>query len=387
MTDYNQLYQKFIAQKCSPEEAERLLDYFLSKEGDMEMVRLIESSLEKQPSSSLTVEDEKSVENNQLRIMQAIQPRKSVFSRLRWLAAAAAVVLVTLGTWLYINTKNTQETPKVAQLPTKEPAPGKIAATLTLANGKKIRLSDAVNGVFAKESGVSISKTAQGQLVYKVQPITSGPDINKSPQYNTLTTAKGETYQLHLPDGSRVWLNAASSLTFNASLYEQGKRSVKLEGEAYFEIAKDQAHPFIVKTDRQEVTVLGTHFNVMAYNDESIVKTTLVEGSVVVNHSLLKPGQQAQTYQNSTKITNVNAEDVIAWKNSLFVFRNENIQSIMKKIGRWYNVDVEFRNKSILDKNFGGTFSRFENVSDMLHTMELTGEIHFKIEGRRIIVM
>ncbi|MBB5438159.1 hypothetical protein HDC92_001834 [Pedobacter sp. AK017] len=383
MTDYKALYQKFLNQNCSAEEAEMLLDYFRTQQGDTDMVKFIEAALEKQTPPILTAQDEISVDNNELRIMQAIQPKKPGISLLKWYAAAA-VILITLGTWLYTNQ---QFNAPVNQSSSLEIPPGKIGATLTLANGKKIRLSDARNGQLAKESGISISKTADGQVIYDLQTKTSDyTELNTASQYNTLSTSKGETYQLRLPDGSKIWLNAASSLTYNAGLYERGKRSVSLEGEAYFEIAKDKAHPFFVKTNKQEIKVLGTHFNVMSYIDESIAKTSLVEGSVDVNNNILKPGQQAQTNIYTT-ITDVNTEDAIAWKNGLFVFRNENIQSIMKKISRWYDVDVAFKDKNILNKNFGGTFSRFEHVSDMLHTMELTGVIHFKIEGRRIIVM
>lgn len=384
MTDYTALYQKFLNQTCSPDEAKMLLDFFLTQEGDAEMVKLIQTELEKHTSPVLTVQDETSVSNNELHIMRAIQPKKGPLRLLKWYAAAA-VVLITLGTWLY--TSN-HFTPSAIQHSAQEPLPGKVGATLTLANGKKIRLSDASNGKLAHESGISISKTAGGQIVYDLQANTSGhPEFNAEAQFNTLSTAKGETYQLRLPDGSKIWLNAASSLTYSATLYEHGIRTINLQGEAYFEIAKDKAHPFVVKTEKQVVKVLGTHFNIMAYADESVIKTTLLEGTVEVNDSILKPGQQAQTYKTATNIIEVNPEDAIAWKNNLFVFRNENIQSIMKKISRWYDVDVEFRNKGILDKNFGGTFSKFENISDMLHTMEITGVIHFKIEGRRIIVM
>jgi ferric-dicitrate binding protein FerR (iron transport regulator) len=262
--------------------------------------------------------------------------------------------------------------------------PGRNQAVLTLSDGRKIALNDGISGHLATEENVEIKKVGNGQVQYAIK----GDLQSRQPQYNTISTPRGGEYSIILPDGTKVWLNAQSSLTY--PVYFSGKeRVVKIQGEAYFEVAKNKAMPFKVLSDAVEVKVLGTHFNVMAYPDELSVQTTLLEGSVSINNRLLKPGQQAQTVKaNSlTSIGNVNTDDVIAWKNGRFSFRNEDIQSIMKKISRWYDVDVEFKDKNILNKNFGGSFSRFDNVSEMLHVMELTGVIHFKIEGRRIVVM
>lgn len=301
------------------------------------------------------------------------------------IAIAAALALIVLGIYFfnYIGHDSRQQNDALVQ----DVAPGKTGATLTLANGKRIRLTEAANGEIAKEAGISISKTADGQIVYEIK--AAGADPGKA---NTLTTAKGETYILTLPDKSKVWLNAASGLTYSATLIEHGVRRVKLIGEAYFEISKDKAHPFVVQTDKQEVEVLGTHFNVNNYSDELTVKTTLLEGSVRVTgkaegiEKMLKPNQQAVLDNGKLTINNVDAEEVVAWKNGLFVFEDEPLESVMRKIARWYNVEIEYQGA---DKTMriGGGVSRYENVSKVLKQLELTKGVHFKIEGRKIIAM
>lgn len=280
--------------------------------------------------------------------------------------------------------------------------PGRNSATLTLANGKKIVLSDADKGELASESGVVISKTADGQIIYNVTQASS----SGAATYNTLSTANGETFQVRLPDGSMVVLNAASSLTYPTNINLVNERKVKLRGEAYFEVAKvmvktegttniigGKRKPFIVETDRQQVEVLGTQFNVNSYADELDTKTTLVEGVVKVaslgavkHSSVLKPGEQALSRPDKFLVKDVNITQAIAWKNGTFDFDNEDIQSVMRKISRWYNVEVEFEG-DVSKERFNGALSRKKNISQMLKMLESTGVVHFKIEGRRIIVI
>jgi transmembrane sensor len=280
--------------------------------------------------------------------------------------------------------------------------PGRNSATLTLANGKKIVLSDAHKGELASESGVVISKTADGQIIYNVTQASS----SGAATYNTLSTANGETFQVRLPDGSLVVLNAASSLTYPTNINLVNERKVKLRGEAYFEVAKammkvegtannaeGKRKPFIVETDRQQVEVLGTQFNVNSYADELDTKTTLVEGVVKVASlgtvkysSVLKPGQQALSRPDGFLVKDVNITQAIAWKNGTFDFDNEDIQSVMRKISRWYNVEVEFEG-NVSRERFNGALSRKKNIKQMLKMLESTGVVHFKIEERRIIVI
>jgi len=296
----------------------------------------------------------------------------------RIVAAAALLAIVVSATFWWL--KDSGSHPQYAN----DIAPGKMGATLTLANGKKISLTGASNGEIAKELGLSISKTASGQIVYHIER-----GQGKSNGLNTLTTAIGETYMLILPDQSKVWLNAASSLTYHQALTANGVRRVKLTGEGYFEVAKDKEHPFIVESGTQSVEVLGTHFNVNAYPDEKAYRTTLLEGSVKIGDrgqsKILKPGNQASNTGGNINLSVVDTEFAIAWKNNNFVFDRLDIKEIMKMIARWYNVEVIYE-EEIPAGTFWGSVSRFDNISKVLIPLEATGDVHFKIEGRKIYV-
>lgn len=322
---------------------------------------------------------------HQVKIWNAIQDQIQVKRVHLWpRIAVAASIIFALGAGVFFYTNHSKTDTVQTATYASDIAPGKQGATLTLANGKKIRLSDALNGELTKEAGLTISKSADGQVVYSKATANS----NSENKINTLSTAKGETYILTLSDKTQVWLNAASSLTYATSLNERGERRVKLSGEAYFQVAKDKMHPFIVETDKQTVEVLGTHFNISAYSDDKTIKTTLLEGSVKVaangRSKMLVPNQQSTLNEGLLIINNVEADDVIAWKNGQFVFEDEPLESVMKKIARWYNVEIEY---SGIDKTkrIGGGVSRYENVSAVLKQLELTKSVHFKIEGRKII--
>lgn len=299
-----------------------------------------------------------------------------------WLVVAASIVLVMgFGSYFFLNKYMPlkHDANFVADI-----APGKLGATLTLASGKRIHLSDALNGKLAEESGVAISKTEDGQIVYELKRAGAG-----SGKMNSLSTAKGETYQLRLPDGSMVWLNAASSLTYAADLNGQGKRRVSLEGEAYFEIFKDKARPFVVESRGQEVEVLGTHFNINAYQDEGMVRTTLLEGRVRVRQGdaqqVLLPGTQASNASGRLSVDQVDTDLIVAWKNNNFIFDSQRIEAIMRMIGRWYNVDVVYVGAPPKD-TFWGSVSRFDKVSKVLSALESTGQVHFRLQGKTIYV-
>jgi transmembrane sensor len=295
---------------------------------------------------------------------------------------AAAVALIVLGVYFFNYIKRSDNNNK--SLAAQDVAPGKVGATLTLASGKKIRLTNAANGELANEAGISITKTTDGQLVYEIKG--SDADPNK---INTLSTAKGETYQVRLPDGSMVYLNAASSLTYAASLIERGKRTVKLRGEGYFEISKDKKHPFVVKTDKQEVEVLGTHFNINAYEDEPVTKTTLLEGRIRVSANaktkFLKAGQQAVLTNKEIILKDVEPEDAIDWKSGYFMFNSESLESGLKRIARWYNVQIAYEDESLKQEPFFGRISKFEKISKVLNMLERTDVVRFKIIGNKII--
>lgn len=295
--------------------------------------------------------------------------------------SAAALLSITVGVWLYSSRSVVPHDRQIVKQNTI--SPGKNLAILTLSNGKKIPLSDMKTGVIIAGSSLQYndgSKVAADTSLYNKEL--------------TISTPRGGTYQVYLPDGTKVWLNAASSLTYYG--FRQGPgaiRKVVLDGEAYFEVAKLMSKavkmPFIVVTDKQKIEVLGTHFNVMAYREEKLTKTTLLEGSVKIttaNHfQIIKPGQQAKVDQE-IEVEEVAAEQSIAWKNGYFVFDDENIHTIMNQIARWYNVEIVYE-EGISDEKFGGSISRYENVNEILKKLEKTQTIRFKIEGRRITVM
>lgn len=300
----------------------------------------------------------------------------------RMAGAAAAILVVTFGTWLYLSYRTALDKSDLVTAGA-DIAPGKNIATLTLANGKTITLSDAKHGVIIDGSKLTYN---DGTPLAASYPGKEGSTEQGEGDIQTITTPRGGTYQIILSDGTKVWLNAASSLSYTPGLNKKGERKVKLEGEGYFEVSKDKKHPFIVESRKQNVEVLGTHFNISTYADDGTVKTTLLEGSVKVNEAVLSPNQQSLLTGNKIKVIEVDAENEIAWKNGEFIFNDEPLGSIMKKVARWYNVEVEYEDPDIHKKQFAGTITRFGNVAHLLKKLSLTEDVHFKIEGRRIIV-
>ncbi|WP_316804678.1 FecR family protein [Pedobacter nototheniae] len=310
--------------------------------------------------------------------------RRKLLPVLKW--ASAAIVLISIGVASYLY--RIDKTPE-AHVFIQDVLPGGNKAVLTLADGKKISLTDAVTGNIAKQAGLSITKTADGQLIYKVSEGANETDDSK---INTISTPRGGQWQVQLPDGSVVWLNAASSLTYPLSFASAKQRVVELTGEAYFEVAKDKLHPFIVRTAKQEVEVLGTHFNINCYADEYVTKTTLLEGSVRVSHNathdteILKPGEQSVLSNTGINIKGIDVEEAIAWKNGYFMFNNEKQESVMRKISRWYNVEIEYADTDAKEVMYYGTVGRFGKVSQVLRKLEQTGEVRFEIKDNKIIV-
>lgn len=316
------------------------------------------------------------------RIKEEISTKRSgIFTLWRGIAAAVFVIIAVGAGLLYFKSdkKVVEQAVKVNK---NDIAPGNSQATLTLANGKRILLSPVVNEKLLKEAGVEVQKNSKGESVYKQIAIREVLEL----EYHTLSTARGEQSQVILPDNSHVWLNSASSIKFPINFAQLKERKVFITGEAYFEVAKDKTKPFKVVSDDQLVTVYGTHFNINSYKDEVGIKTTLLEGSVDVNGTLLKPKQQAINENGGIKVVPINVEDIVAWKNGYFRFKAETLESIMRKVSRWYNVDVEFRSESLKDIEFGGIMTKYVNVSKVLEKLELTGEASFEVKGRTIII-
>lgn len=312
------------------------------------------------------------------------------FSKYLYMAAAAAFVIPMS---LYIYQRNQTKFKPVNTQQIAKITPGGNKAVLTLANGSKIFLTDLKNGEVANQSGVVITKNRDSQLVY--QSATTSHST-KEITYNKIETPKGGQFQLILSDGTKVWLNAASSLRY-PSTFGPGERKVELDGEAYFEVAKNVTKPFLVSSSKQVIEVLGTHFNVNAYTNEPVVNTTLLEGSIKVispstnTYKIIRPGQQSSIDKDDEpeiKVKNIDTDEAVAWKNGYFMFEKEELGSILRKVSRWYDVEIENPQGEKFNKLlFSGTLSKYSDVSKVLRKLELTGSIHFKIMGRRIIVM
>lgn len=320
------------------------------------------------------------------------QKNRKIF---RLAAAAAVIAILGFGTY-FIAFKNTAQQKVIvlkaapaAQQP-QDLVPGGNKAVLTLANGATIILDSAANGLLTQQGNMQVKKLSNGLLAY----VINGKEITENDEafYNTISTPRGGQYQVTLSDGSKVWLNAASSIRFPV-MFTGNERKVQVTGEVYMEIAKNAAKPFKVITNNCTVEVLGTHFNINAYDDEAAVKTTLLEGRVKVYSKqdkaearTISPGQQV-TINSAGRLAvknNADIEEAVAWKNGLFYFSGADIKTILRQISRWYDADVEFRGTGGLQ--FTGQLTRNENVSKVFEKLALTGEVSFTIEGKKIIV-
>lgn len=334
------------------------------------------------------------------KVWAALQAQEPVVKRARlWpkLAAAAAVTLVAgIGVFFYLQKiKAEKEQIRLAS----GLLPGKDDAVLTLSNGQKIILNEASNGQVAQQSGITITKAADGTIIYNSN-VSTGKSEDGKMEYNTIATPRGGKYQLNLPDGTKVWLNAASSLKFPVN-FAANERRVELSGEAYFEVSKNRQRPFHVKTTGQDLEVLGTHFNINAFKDEVETRTTLLEGAVKIlpfnYHSnlanpveaILKPGQQAVLGSQGLNIVKADVGEVMSWKNGMFQFNDTELSSIMRQASRWYDVDVVYEGK-IPAIRFSGEVSRSVNAAAFLDMLKYL-DVKFSIESlggnkRRIVV-
>lgn len=303
--------------------------------------------------------------------MSAERPARRLLGKYTLYKAAATVTLVLGATLGYLYFKNVA--PERQMMTNKQIVNNSghyNKATLTLADGQTVDLDGAVNGLIAQEGGARIQKTRDGKLLYNAED-----DNIAAVSMNILNTPKGGQYQITLPDGSKVWLNASSALKF-PTVFQGKERVVELTGEAYFEVAKDKARPFKVKMpDETAVEVLGTHFNIMAYPGENRINATLLEGSIIVQKGRLNktvaPGQMAEVTDKIT-VQTVNAEDAISWKNGLFWFEKASVHTVMSEIERWYNVDVIYEG-GMPDNQITGYISRTSQLSEVVKMLELSG--------------
>ena len=305
----------------------------------------------------------------------------------RWGWAAAVVVLFGLGAWFLNQYRVSQDAIVVRNAPL-DVDPGKNGAILTLADGSEMVLDSAGNGIITRQNGTTVVLKSDG-LQY-----TPGERGTGETEYNTISTSKGRQFKVVLPDGSKVWLNAASTLKFPVA-FDGKERGVELSGEAYFEVAKNAAQPFRLKVaNKIDIEVLGTAFNVNAYTNEKKSFTTLLEGAVrisLLNKTgsgiVLKPGNQVQVGDAGMELTrNANVEKAVAWKDGLFNFEGVGLREMMRQLERWYNLEVIYEG-NVPDVQFFGEMSRKLKLSDVLSGLERS-DVHFRLEeGNRLIVM
>lgn len=395
--DIESLFEKYLQNRCSPEEAEQVLVWLEAEAyGPEQKDRIIALLAEKLPAHE-TVHDSvkqrlQDIQKNIQLHIDADQPtevRQLSFTWVRY--AAAAVLVLALGIVIYLFSQKGQEARRIVvkpELPVKNDAlPGGNKAVLTLADGQRIVLDEARNGELIRQGEALVIKL-DGLLTYD-KTGDKGEVL-----YHTVNTPAGGQYQLILADGSKVWLNSESSLRFPTS-FPGTERKVELKGEGYFEVAKHASQPFTVSVkdptgkEGAAVKVLGTHFNINAYDDEAAIKTTLLEGLVKLESTsgskVLKPNQQGQVSSAGVVVAkDVDIEQVVAWKNGLFNFNNSDLQMVMRQISRWYGVEVVYEGQPE-QREFGGEIHRDMNLSQVLKLLE-TNDVHFRIEGKKLIV-
>ncbi len=383
-----ELFARFLDNRCSEEEIRLLMEYAEKEEyrelfsGMIDQVVTANHAEEE----SLYILHKNVIDEVGMRITPPVPARKTAVRR--WLpyrvAAAVALLLLAGGVWRWYSRSHVK-TPAdnaVAHIP--NITPGGNKAILILANGAAVALDSAANGLLAQQGQTQVIKSATGNLVY-----TSTTGTSAEPLYNSIITPKGVQYQITLSDGTRVWLNASSTLRFPAS-FTGTNRQVALTGEAYFEAAINAEKPFVVAVDILRVTVLGTNFNIMAYKEERTINTTLLAGAVSVSEghttTLLKPGEQAQLGQqgNIRVVKKADIRAVMAWKNRLFWFEQDDIHTVMRQLSREYNIEVEIRGN--IQRHFTGSIPRDVNVSTVLEVLQKTGGVHFTMNNGKIIV-
>ncbi|MGN6491879.1 MAG: FecR family protein [Agriterribacter sp.] len=388
------LLEKHFQKTISPDEQEELSQLMLQMKGSAALEEWMQEKwLSYQPAEQLPGEEADRYFKN---IVAAtadddtvpLKPRNRVsILNHSWARIAAVIILVITGYAVYLisgsEKENIPDKHTASVSPREDVAPGGNFATLTLADGSKVVLDSISNGVVASQGTAKIVKSDNGEIKYETGKAT-GEIL-----YNTMTTPIGGIYHLVLPDGTGVWLNAASSITYPTA-FAGKERNVSVTGEVYFEVVKNAAMPFKVKTEEQMIEVLGTHFNVNAYGNEHTVKTTLAEGKVVVTEKnktiVLQPGQQVQNDKagNLRLVHNPDIDETLAWKDGLFRFNGTDIETIMRQVARWYGVEIVYKDK--ISEQFVAEIPRSVNVSKLLELLELTRQVHFTINNKVITV-
>lgn len=403
------LFNRYLNNQCTLEETEVLMKYFHTDDQYF-LYQLILGVLEKEDDDTALLPLPPHVYRAIKKRIHPVAKVKSLWLRIPGVAAAAAILFIITAGILFYTSRRSVITRNAEIVNQTDIAPGKNKAVLTLGDGRAIDLSDDKTGVLIDTGKLTYN---DGSLV---QNSVSASSLSIQ-QRIILSTPKGGTYQVVLSDGTKVWLNAASSLKFPSTFSTLSKsRVVELSGEAYFEVAKvvvkghDKGSrrrdksikmPFIVVSRGQQVEVLGTHFNINSYLDENSVKTTLLEGSVRVSavntkdpstsrapSAMLKPGQQSVlTGGNRMQVIQADPELVVAWTKGLFYYKNTPMETVMNQISRWYNVDIAYADPTIKSQTFSGSVSRYDHVSKILGAIEFIEAAKFKVEANKITVL
>lgn len=379
--DIQKIIQRYVAGKATPDEIRFVEEYYkyLGKgENHFDSADEIQE-LEEENFAAI-----------QLKI--AASKKYRILPFYKYVSAAALLIALTGGLYFFLYKNSNTASVPLAKIENLDVLPGTDKAILILADGSKVVLDDKTAENISDTQGVKISKTKDGQLVYTVLNTQATSNFEKI-SFNTIQTPKGGQYQVVLPDGTKVWLNAASSLKY-PEVFIGNQRKVELTGEAYFEVAKIKDKPFHVKAKNQDVTVLGTHFNINSYMDDRTIKTTLIEGSIKISNSkssrILKPGEQAIsgiTENAFIHVSNeVDTDDEVAWKNGLFRFNDSELRDILIQLERWYDVKIDY--SSLPGKRYNGMVPRKSKLSQVLAMLEKTGNIKFQLtEGKRLKVI
>jgi len=415
---FAELFEKYVNDACSPEEVDQLMAMLEDDNQELAKKELLREYMLKDLPEGYS--DPALQEQLELRFQQITQyiktdsagttatvvitPRAGFW----WRLSVAAVILLMLsaGIWYWLRPVSTQPIQVTQKHSSDDIAPGSNKATLLLADGRLISLDSATNSTLSQQ-GLAVVNNENGKLIYHTTTDSLGN--RQSVPYNKLSTPAGGQYQLLLPDGTQVWLNAASSIQYPVA-FTGSERRVTVSGEAYFEVkplspkggpnGNNAKIPFIVQVQKssgivQEVEVLGTHFNINAYEDEETVKTTLLEGSVKVKpeagswkSEVLKPGQQAQVHVENNKLTidkNANTTQVMAWKNGLFVFDGVDLKTVLRQLARWYDVEITFEKGAPVSELFNGTMQRNLSLNQIITGLDGMG-VHVKKEGKKLLV-
>ncbi|SEN84956.1 FecR family protein [bacterium A37T11] len=396
-----QLLKAYISGIINRKEFDELHDYVAGNLDDDEIAMFMnEILLTLEPDNKLDVNSEKIYEkiiNNQrfsVGRSQDLLPQRSLSFFSRWSVRGIAAI-ICLGTVLFLyhsyqpTTNQLKDRGAIRSLKRNSISGEPKRAILKLADGTVIDLDCASKGILATQGDTKVV-LKEGGIAYTASDKADGTNIAK----NTIITPKGRQYHIVLPDGTKVWLNAATTLTYPVCF--TNKRLVEIAGEAYFEIAEDKNIPFIVKSSLQEIEVLGTSFNVRSYDDDSSSVTTLITVKVMVNHqaengkslsALLTPGQQAIVDTEDRVSTRVvDTDETISWKDGVFVFNNEEIKDVMKKVSRWYDIDVDIRD-GMEGKRIGGSIQQFKDVKKIMQSLQATGLLHYYMEGGKIVII